>query len=39
MQAYASNPWSDNAVNTKIRNFMMKTEKDDVDGKGEMWFR
>ena len=36
MQAYASNPWNENAVDTKIRNFIMKTEQDDVDGYGEI---
>ena len=32
MIAYGSNPWDTNAVNTKIRNFVVKTEQDDVDG-------
>ena len=36
MQAFASNPWNDNAVDTKIRNFIIQTEQDDVDGSGEL---
>ena len=36
MQAFASNPWNDNAVDTKIRNFIIQTEQDDVDGNGEL---
>ena len=37
LEAYASNPWSENAVNTKIRNLIIKTEQDDVDGNGEIF--
>ena len=32
MVAYGAAPWSSHAVNTKIRNFVVKTEQDDVDG-------